>query len=134
MIVQRDFLLPPFDVAFLDASGWQWETLSIGTANWLLIHQFAVPPGYNHALVTVAMRIEAGYPDAQIDMAYFWPLLTRTDQKQIGAADSKEDIAGKSYQRWSRHRTVANPWRAGIDDVSTHLALVGHWLEREFAK
>ena len=131
--MRREFQLPGFDEEFLNSTGLEWETVREGTANWLL-HQFAVPPGYNHTTVTVALRIEPGYPDAQIDMAYFNPPLARSDGKPIGAANSTATIAGASYQRWSRHRTGENPWRPGVDDVSTHLAQVHHWFEREFAK
>lgn len=132
--MRRDFELPAFDVEYLDSTGWQWETIREGAANWLLIHQFAAPSGYNHPAVTVALRIEPGYPDAQIDMVYFHPPLARADRQHIGAADSMEMIMGKSFQRWSRHRTSDNPWRPGVDDVSNHLALVTNWLEREFRK
>lgn len=132
--MRRDFELPCFDVEFLDSSGWAWETVQEGAANWLLVHQFAVPPGYNHSAVTIALRIEPCYPDAQIDMAYFNPPLARADGQRIGAADSTQAIGGKSFQRWSRHRTGNNPWRPGVDDISTHIAQVQHWLEREFTK
>jgi hypothetical protein len=132
--VRREFQLPEFDIAYLDASGWQWQTLKEGSASWLLIDHFAVPEGYNHSEVTVALRIEPGYPDVQIDMVYFHSPLARTDRKHIGAIDSMQVIAGVSFQRWSRHRTGENPWRPGVDDVSTHLALVSNWLKREFDK
>ena len=132
--MRRDFDLPSFDLEFLNSTDWQWDAIRVGTANWLLVHQFAVPSGYNHECVSVALRIEPGYPDAQIDMAYFHPPLSRIDRCHIGAADSMEMIVSKSFQRWSRHRTADNPWRPGVDDVSTHLALVSNWLEREFRK
>lgn len=132
--MRREFDLPAFDVEFLDSTGREWETVREGAANWLLLHQVAVAPGYSISLVTVALRIEPGYPDAQIDMAYFNPPLTRSDGQRIGAADTMETISGQTFQRWSRHRTGDNPWRPGVDDVSTHVSLIQHWLAREFAK
>ena len=67
-------------------------------------------------------------------MAYFHPALRRQDGKGIPATESTENVDNKTFQRWSRHRTGENPWRPGVDDVSTHLAQVKHWLVREFQK
>lgn len=131
---RREYDLPPGDVESLDLHHPGWETIRIGSANWLLVSQFAVSPGYTVTCTTVALRIESGYPDTQIDMAYFHPALCRRDGKAIPATESNESIDGKSFQRWSRHRTAENPWRPGVDDVSTHLAQVQHWLAREFQR
>jgi hypothetical protein len=129
---RREIELPSGDVEFLDSQHPGWESIRNGSANWLLVSQFALPVGYTVATTQVALRIESGYPDTQIDMAYFHPALRRQDGKSIPATESTDTIDGKTFQRWSRHRTAANPWRPGIDDVSTHLAQVQHWLAREF--
>lgn len=131
--LQRAFSLPSGDVEFLDSLGRAWETTIEQKARWLLVHGFPVPDGYNHNVVTVALRIQATYPDTEIDMAYFSPALSRADGKSIKALSQKV-ILGKTYQRWSRHRTPQNPWRPGVDDVSTHLGLVEHWLVSELGK
>ena len=44
---------------------------------------------------------------------------------------SAHALDGKQYQQWSRHRTAANPWRPGLDNVGTHLIQVDSWLQRE---
>lgn len=131
---RREIELAPGDVDFLDSHYPDWEGIRNGGANWLLVGQFALPAGYTIASTQVALRIEPGYPDTQIDMAYFHPALRRRDGKSIPATESTETIDGKAFQRWSRHRSAANPWRPGIDDVSTHLAQVHHWLTREFSQ
>ena len=131
---RREFALPPSDVEYLDSRYSDWDAIKIGSANWLIISQFAVPGGYTVATTQVALRIEPGYPDTQIDMAYFHPALRRQDGKSIPASESTETIDGKAFQRWSRHRTSENPWRPGIDDVSTHLVQVQHWFAREIHK
>lgn len=133
-MARREFELPPCDVEFLDSQHPDWESIRNGLANWLLVGQFVLPAGYSVVTTQVALRIEPGYPDTQIDMAYFYPPLRRQDGKSIPATESTEMIDGKTFQRWSRHRTAANPWRPGIDDVSTHLVQVQHWLAREFPK
>lgn len=131
--MRRQFLLPEADVDYLNASGLSWETIIEGSWRWLLLHDYPIPHGYTVTSATVAVSISAGYPDAQLDMAYFYPPLARQDGRAIGALSSQA-IGGKSFQRWSRHRTGANPWRLGVDDLSAHLTLVQHWLEREFKK
>ena len=131
--MRRQFQLPEADREHLDARGLQWETITDGGSRWLLLHDFSVPAGYNAVHIIAAVMIGATYPDAQLDMVYFFPPLARTDGGAIGAL-SNQVIDGKMFQRWSRHRTPQNPWRPGEDDLATHLALVEHWLEREFRR
>jgi hypothetical protein len=130
---RRQFALPSNDVGYLESINLRWETIVVGSTRWLLIHGWSVPTGYNAPTVTVAMQMVSGYPDAQLDMAYFLPSLARTDSRPIGAL-SNEIIEGQSFQRWSRHRTNESPWRPGEDDVATHLVLVDDWLARELQK
>ena len=134
MTMRRELQLPPDDFAYLEDNHPGWEIFREGAVSWLLLPEYTVPEGYEHKTVTVALRIEAGYPDTQIDMVYFSPGLKRTDGESIPATQVQVTIDGKSYQRWSRHRTSQNPWRAGEDDIHTHMFLVRHWLEREFKK
>lgn len=131
--MRREFILPEEDVIFLDSHGFNWETINCGGMQWLLINDYPACDGYNISKVTVAIKIETGYPRTAIDMAYFYPPLSRTDGKPIGAL-SGQLIDGKSFQRWSRHRTSQNPWREGVDNISTHLSLVDFWFQQEFIK
>lgn len=128
---KRAFQLPEEDVDFLDGLENEWETISEGARRWLVIRDVKLPEGYNSKTADVALMVAAGYPAAQIDMAYFFPALTRKDGRGIRAL-TMQTIEGKSYQRWSRHRTSQNPWRPGIDNISTHFMLVKNWLVREF--
>jgi hypothetical protein len=129
--MRREFQLPERDVRFLDATGRPWETIGLPGKRYVLIHGYPVPLGYNIPEVIAALKIDPGYDDAQIDMVYFFPALVRQDGKPINAI-TNESIDGKSFQRWSRHRTSAYPWRPGEDYIGTHMALVDDWLEREF--
>jgi len=129
--MRREFNLPEQDTEFLEASGYDWEAIRVNNASWVLIHDFNIPEGYTTNKVTAALRIDNGYPTSQIDMVYFSPHLHRADGKTINAL-AMQSIDGKQYQRWSRHRTPANPWRRELDDISTHLSLITYWLEREF--
>lgn len=131
---RRQFTLPEEDREYLEARGLPWETVHEGGAMWLVIDEYPVPSGYNHALVSVAFRIQAGYPTAEIDMVYVEPALQRIDGRPIGCTEATQPLDGKLFQRWSRHRTGQNPWRPGEDNLATHLALVDEWFLREFRR
>ena len=127
----REFDLPEEDVEYLDARGLEWDTIREGGAQWLLLHDFPIPAGYCVSQATVALSITAGYPTSGLDMAYFSPTLALSGGSPIRAADHMVTIRGTAYQRWSRHYSSANPWRPGIDNISTHLGAVEEWLVKE---
>lgn len=133
MNARRQFQLPEHDTQFLDQYGLDWEAINDGS-QWVLLHNFPTGGGYTNNHVIVAIRIEGSYPIAPLDMAYFYPPLARKDGKAIGATEATQQIDGKLFQRWSRHRTADNPWRPGIDCLETHAYLVEDWLQREFEK
>lgn len=133
MAARREFNLLPEDLEFLESHGLPWETIN-SKGQWVLLHDFPTHDGYNHSKVTVAIRLETGYPQSQLDMAYFFPKLARKDGKAIGQTQANQVIDGQEYQRWSRHRTPVNPWIAGEDNLGSHIFLVEDWLEREFEK
>jgi hypothetical protein len=123
---RRQFRLPEDDEIYLVSLGLRWETVKVGDARWLFIHNHPVPAGYKQEMVTIAIRIEGGYPPGALDMAYFLPHLERADGKDIIKATplAIDDII---YQQWSRHYT----WRDGIDCLATHHIRVKNWLEVE---
>lgn len=131
--MRKDFQLPEEDVIFLDGLGLSWEAINDHNMQWIIVHDYPVISGYNNEKVSIAVKIETGYPRTQLDMAYFYPALQRLDGKTINAT-CDQMIDGKQFQRWSRHRTPANPWREGVDDLSTHMALISFWFEQEFIK
>lgn len=131
--MRRQFQLPEEDINYLESLNLPWEAINEGGMHWVIIDDYPVCPGYNVEKVSVAIKIETGYPRSPLDMAYFFPALQRMDGKGIKAL-SFQPLDGKQYQRWSRHRTGANPWREGIDDLSTHIGLVSFWFEQEFKK
>lgn len=132
-MVRRQFDLPTYDVSYLKTTGLEWETIIEADTRWLLLHERPVHAGYNVSTALVAIRIVPGYPDSQLDMAYFHPPLSRTDGVAVNALTPLK-IDEKDFQQWSRHRTGDSPWRPGEDDLSSHLVLVDDWLEREFSK
>lgn len=131
---RRQFRLPESDALGLDEGGHQWETVGVNNNGWLLIHRLPIPVGYNVELASVAVQIPGGYPTASLDMAFFHPALSRKDGRSIPRTEASAIFDGKKWQRWSRHYTASNPWIPGEYNVITHLALVNHWLEREFQR
>lgn len=129
--MKSDFQLPKSDVEFLNTLGLPWETIQEGSIQWLVIHQWPIPSGYTVDSSKIALRIPPNYPVADIDMAYFYPHLILKSKRSIPQTSGRQNINTESFQRWSRHRTGANPWREGVDDISTHLTQARYWVEKE---
>lgn len=128
--MRRQFQLIEEDEQCLAARGLKWESVVESNSKWLIVHEYPILEGYNHRIALVALRIPPSYPDDQIDMVYFFPALALVSGRTIKQL-TPHSLDGKQYQRWSRHRTPANPWRPGLDNVCTHLLQVDSWLQRE---
>lgn len=129
---RHDFNMPQEDEDYLNTLNLPWEAVSENQVQWIIIHNYTVPDGYIQKMVSLAIQVPANYPTAGFDMVYFYPALSRTDGVKIGATDSTMNILGTVYQRWSRHFTPDNPWRAGFDNISSYLSIIEEWLLREF--
>lgn len=131
---RRDFELLEEDEEFLESLGLFWETVrAADNVSWLLVHGYKIIEGYNVDTATLAINLVPGYPTSQLDMVFFNPPLARDDGQSISNL-SDLTIDGKTFQQWSRHRTEANPWRANVDNLSTHYPLAEAWLKKEFEK
>lgn len=130
---RRQFALLSADETFLGEYGLPWEAIIDGS-QWVLIHDFPIPSGYSHTKVSIAIRLEAGYPLAQLDMMYVYPGVSRVDGRRIPNTEVLQPLDGKQWQRWSRHRTSQNPWKPGEDSLETHIYLVEDWFAREFER
>ncbi len=127
---RRQFHLPAEDLEWLEGIPSKFELVVENGVLRVVLYDFPVPVGYRRREADLNVRIEPGYPDTQIDMVYVHPPLERADGRPI-AAIAADDFDGKRWQRWSRHRTPANPWRPGVDNLATHFGLVEHWFQRE---
>jgi hypothetical protein len=132
--LRREFNLLAIDVAHLNATDWKWETINCQDNRWLLIHNYSMLPGYQPATAKLALLIPKDYPQAQIDMFYFTPFVTRCDGKEIPNTQVRAVIEGVQYQGWSRHRNAVQPWDPLADNIATHLALVDSSLIKEFSE
>jgi hypothetical protein len=130
---RREFGLLEDDEQYLNSLGLRWETVTEGGIRRVVMHNWPVPAGYNSSAVSVNIQLPPGYPDTQIDMAYFYPPLMRADGRPIGAL-APDQFDAKEWQRWSRHRAAGSAWRMGIDCLETHMALVADWLVAELRK
>lgn len=130
---RKEFEMLEEDESYLSTLGLVWEAAKLNRENWVIIHNYPIPDGYNVKNASIAVRMVGGYPTAGLDMVYFQPALSRADGQPIGAL-TPYPLDACQYQQWSRHRTTANPWRAGVDSLSTHLALADFWLTDEFRK
>jgi hypothetical protein len=101
--------------------------------SWLIIRSFPIPKGYNVETADIAFFVPVNYPAGGLDMIYFYPHLRRIDGKPIGALAS-QNIEGKEYQRWSRHRTQLNRWDHETDNLESHIDLMMNCLIDEFKK
>ena len=128
--MRRQFTVPLEDLEWLESRGKPYELVAEGGVLRVVVDEFTIPSGYNIAQAKANVRLDPGYPDSQIDMVYFYPALARLDGHPIKAL-CEDQFDGKCWQRWSRHRTGANPWRPGLDNLATHFELVTHWLARE---
>ncbi|MFW5393263.1 multiubiquitin domain-containing protein [Yersinia sp. 2544 StPb PI] len=131
VVFPLDFALLEKDTAYLNQQNFEWETRVVGARRWLIIHDYPLPKGYNHAQIDLAVEIPTTYPDAQLDMFYVYPALTLASGQVISQTESRESILGNGYQRWSRHLNGATRWNPLTDSVTTHLAVVEESLLRE---
>jgi hypothetical protein len=131
---RRQFRLPSTDEVALDRLGLRWETLSVANRQWVLIYGFAIPEGFVQKVADVAIEIPGGYPPGALDMAFFSPFLSMPSARVIAQTQHTEQIDGKTWQRWSRHRTAENSWRLGEDSLETHIDHVLAFLTAEIGR
>lgn len=127
---RREFALSAADSAFLDSLQLRWEALNRGGRLWVIIYAMPLPPGFQVTVADVAIEIAAGYPTSQLDMAYFYPPLAITNGGTLSCVQAIEQLEGKGWQRWSRHRIGKSVWVPGVDDLEKHFAYVQDWLCR----
>ena len=132
--LRADFALLEKDAAYLNTLGIKWETLIDNGRRWLIIRDYALPTGYNHDAVDIAIDVPASYPDAAIDMFYCNPPLKLASGAVIAQTSSHVSIGGITYQQWSRHLNGTTRWNPLTDSVITQMAVVEESLLREVGK
>ncbi|MFV5516975.1 E2/UBC family protein [Acinetobacter gerneri] len=125
------FEVLPKDGEYLKQVFGNFRTIIDQGRRWLVVENYELPDGYNHKKVTLAIEIPSLYPQAEIDMFYTYPRINLTNGLTPSCTDVDQIIEGKSYQRWSRHRSPLSQWNPVIDSVVTHFSLIEESLLRE---
>lgn len=126
------FPLSDDDHEYLESLGLRWESIVEARARGVVIHDFPVPPKFRPDKTDLMIQVPPNYPTAPLDMFWCSPPLHRVDKQPIPQL-AQQSFAGRSWQRWSRHRSGAVRWRPGIDNLATHIVLVQAVLEAEAA-
>ena len=121
--------LPDPDMAFLSGQGIEYEVVAEGGMTCVLLRDWPLPAGFNHAAADLLVRLHPGYPDVAPDMWWFSPAVRRADGTDLPNTNVYEQYLGRQWQRWSRHLTPEQ-WRSGIDGLENYVALTRHELER----
>lgn len=111
----------------------RWELNRVNNLNLLHIKDFEIPEGYNVGKSDMIIIIPDRYDSVQLDMAFFKPHLSRTDNKPLIKCTPRQ-FGNDIYQQWSRHRTPENPWIIGVDCIETHIELIKHFLRKELER
>ena len=122
--------LPPEDKQYLNTTfPSKWKIESIESECGLIVNDYSLPEGYNFSKADLLILIPNNYPMAHLDMFYLDPGIARKDGKPIEALQDETHL-GKKWQRWSRHYQ----WRAGLDDIKTHMYIIENSLKKELKK
>ncbi len=121
--------LPDPDMAFLSGQGIEYEVVAESGMTCVLLRDWPLPAGFNHAAADLLVRLHPGYPDVAPDMWWFSPAVRRADGTDLPNTNVYEQYLGRQWQRWSRHLTPEQ-WRSGIDGLENYIALTRHELER----
>lgn len=82
-----------------------------------------LPVGLNVSQTDLLLRLSAGYPDIAPDMWWVDPEVRRADGVIIPGTEVKEQVLGRSWQRWSRHFQPGQ-WHSGVDGLESFIALI----------
>ena len=124
-------LLSDSDQQYLTDKGFEFEALVEGGMILLIIHNFALPSGYQPVAVDLLLRLPLQFPEVGPDMFWTDPVVTYSESGgPPQATGPNEPYAGRTWQRWSRH-FGQSLWRPGIDDLRSYLRLIRATLERE---
>ncbi|MDE0119051.1 MAG: hypothetical protein OXM55_03475 [Bdellovibrionales bacterium] len=124
-----NLLLPAEDIEYLSANFSNWQPLSENSKKGILIPDYQLPNGYIPKKSELMIIIPSDYPTAKIDMFYFCPDIKKKDGTDIAALNTETHFQ-RNWQRWSRHYD----WRAGIDNIATHISYIYNQLKFEIDK
>jgi hypothetical protein len=120
-------VLTEADEQFLKSKGFDCEVHVEGQMISLIIHDYALPAGYDRETVDLLLRLPGGFPDAAPDMFWMEPFVGYADGTVPPQTQVRQAFHGRTWQRWSRHLAIS--WRAGLDNLQSYLRLIRTDLE-----
>jgi|ERR1700756_293230 len=126
-----NLFLPQKDREYLESKNLRFLEIKAANQNGLVIEDYVLPLGkYNVPSTHLLILIPQGYNDTHPDMFYCCPKLTLMPNNNLPAATGGQlSFNNQTWQQWSRHLTVGNDWRPGIDGISSYLQKVKTALE-----
>lgn len=121
--------LPEADALFLTSREMAYDVQSESNMTCVVLRDWPLPQGYDHATADLLLRLPAGFPDVPPDMWWFCPGIKLVNGPPIPATEVIESHLGRNWQRWSRHFN-SGQWKPGIDGLESFLALIGRELHR----
>ena len=110
------------DTEYLDRRGLSWSAEQDGGFINLVIADWPVPDGLEPATTSLLIRLPAGFNAAGPDMFWCDPPVMGANGAEPAATQVRNQFAGRTWQRWSRH--IGAAWRPGIDNVASYLGYV----------
>ena len=130
--LRQDFDLHEEDIQFLDSLNLEWEAVQDGNARAIILHGFLMPQPFQPTKVNLKIKMPNDYSSgAALDMFFTDTLVKRTDGKPIKALTEAAVFNGTKWWQWSRHYPKGTKWRAGTDNLGTHISFVQHVLDAE---
>ncbi|HEV2523428.1 MAG TPA: E2/UBC family protein [Candidatus Acidoferrales bacterium] len=87
----------------------------------LILKNFGLGEGYNPATADLLLRIPRSYPDAGPDMFWLNPRVTLVNGACPQAADANENHLGRTWQRFSWHRSQ---WKPAVDNIHGQIEFI----------
>lgn len=115
-------MIPPGDAAYLHERKIRHTVVEEDHVTHVILQGVPLPAEFTPAEVDVLITLPTGYNDLGPDMFWCDPPIARADGQAIPGTEVRQDIAGRSWQRWSRH--IGGGWRPGIDNLASYLAYV----------
>ena len=132
-------MITPEDKQFLDTTyTGRWKLVSQAPLegakrglDGLIISDFVLPAGYMPKASKLMVLIPSCYPFSMLDMFYFSPAITRSDEKQIPCVEEKIVFFDQKWQLWERRYVESHPWDPNCDSLISHVGWIENVLRYE---
>lgn len=126
-------LLPTADVEILNDRSLRANAKIVGNEIHLVISNYPVGTGYDHAETDLLLRLPRQWPDGTPDMFWTAPHLKVAATGAWPTASAKiMSIDGREWQRWSRH--YRDRWRPGVDGLENLLTIVNREMAKDVSR